>query len=146
MNLTIASINEEANAVPEKNISEAMTTKTIAQTYNDIIQEICKLRSYYETTLSQIRFVDETDDANGADKAKAIGDINDSKYDLGVDGSFGHYSILFIILYLCRGEADENGKVIDELKNGGVSASVGKRKGRIHLVRTDVCGWRSAER
>lgn len=30
------------------------------------------------------------------------------------------------------------------MKNGGVSASVGKRKGRIHLVRTDVCGWRSA--
>ncbi|CBK21364.2 uncharacterized protein [Blastocystis hominis] len=40
--------------------------------------------------------------------------INESKYDLGVDGAFGHYSILFIILYLCRGEKDDDGKVIDE--------------------------------
>ena len=43
-----------------------------------------------------------------------IKDINDNRYDLGLDGAFTEYSILFIILYLCRGIKDENGKVIDE--------------------------------
>lgn len=39
---------------------------------------------------------------------------NNRQYDLGVDGGFTDYTVLFVILYLCRGEKDSDGSVIDE--------------------------------
>ena len=111
MNLTTASVTTNPNAVPEKKIDGMIWNGTFDKTYVELTKTICNIPSIYETTLSSVRFNDETD---GKDAMKKISDINDSRYDLGVDGAFGNYSILFIILYLCRGEKDENGIVIDE--------------------------------
>ena len=110
-NLTNESMSESLNAVPEKKIDRMVKEKKFSASYKEMTKRICNIPSKYETTLRNVRFGDVTD---GPDALSKIGNINDSKYDLGVDGSFGHYSILFIILYLCRREADENGKVIDE--------------------------------
>ena len=114
LNLNKESMNGDSNAIPEQPIDEMMLNATPERSYVETIHKICGIPSIYETTLSQIRFVDETD---GQDAISKIDDINDSKYDLGVDGAFGHYAILFIILYLCRGEKTKEGKVIDEFIN-----------------------------
>lgn len=127
MNLTNATPSGNLNAVPEHPIDEYILNSTFNKTFAEIIQNICSIQSIYEITLSNMRFADKTDEPNSLEK---IDDINDSKYDLGVDGGFKDFSILFIILYLCRGERDENGKVIDEyitdevLKNGQVINNV----------------------
>ena len=121
MNLTNASMSENLNAVPEKSIDGMIWNVTADQIYQDVIHSICNISSIYESALKNVRFVDTTDEK---DSFEQIGDIYDSKYDLGVDGSFKEYSILFIILYLCRGIKDDEGKVIDEfitdevLRNG----------------------------
>ena len=121
LNLSNPSTSGNFNAVPEKSIDGMIWNGTFKKTYSEMTERICSIPSIYETTLSSVRFNDATD---GKDAMKRIGDINDSKYDLGVDGAFGHYTILFIILYLCRGEKDDNGRVIDEfiteevLRNG----------------------------
>ena len=120
MNLTNASISGNQNAVPERKIDSRMMNGTFVKSFAEATQRICKIPSIYETTLNSVRLNDITD----KDKFIKKGEINDSKYDLGKDGAFGHYSILFIILYLCRGDKDDNGKVIDEfitdevLRNG----------------------------
>ena len=111
LNLNKESMNGDSNAISEQPIDEMMLNATPERSYVETIHKICGIPSIYETTLSQIRFVDETD---GQDAISKIDDINDSKYDLGVDGAFGHYAILFIILYLCRGEKTRTGKVIDK--------------------------------
>ena len=127
MNLTTASMKGNLNAVPEKQIDKMIMNGTFDKIYVDITERICNIPSIYETTLSNVRFADETD---GPDAMTRIGYIYDSKYDLGVDGGFKDYTILFIILYLCRGEKDENGKVIDQsitdevLRNGQVVKNV----------------------
>ena len=124
MNLTIASINGNQNAVPEKKIDEMLMNGTFDLTYDHMIQRIIDIPSIYEAALSNVRFVDKTD---GEDTMEKIGNIDDSRYDLGIDGAFKDYSILFIILYLCRGKRDENDNVIDEyitedvLRNGKVA-------------------------
>ena len=121
MNLSNSSTSGNLNAVQEKSIDGMILNGTFEKTFAEVTKRICNVPSIYETTLSSVRFKDATD---GKDAMKRIDDINDSKYDLGVDGAFGHYSILFIILYLCRGEKDDNGNVIDEfiteevLRNG----------------------------
>ncbi|CBK22809.2 uncharacterized protein [Blastocystis hominis] len=111
MNLTIASINGNQNAVPAKKIDEMILSKTFKRSHKDLLSRICDILSMHEMTLSNVRFVDKTD---GIHAMKKIGDITNSIYDLGIDGAFKDYSILFIILYLCRGIKDENGLVIDE--------------------------------
>ena len=111
LNLSEESMASDSSAIPEQPIDAMMLNANIERSNIETIRKICDIPSIYETTLSQIRFVDETD---GQDAISKIDDINDSKYDLGVDGAFGHYSILFIILYLCRGEKTKTGKVIDE--------------------------------
>ena len=127
MNLTTASMKGNQNAVPEKQIDKLIMNGVFDKAYAEITERICSIRSIYETTLSNVRFADETD---GPDAMSKIGDINDSKYDLGVDGGFKDYSILFIILYLCRGKKDEYGKVIDQsitdqvLRNGQIVKNV----------------------
>ena len=123
MNLTNASINGKQNAVPVKRIDNFIMNGKFDKAYDEMIKRICDIPSMYEMALSNVRFVDKTD---GIHAMKKIGDINNSLYDLGIDGAFKDYSILFIILYLCRGIKDENGNVIDEyitedvLKNGKV--------------------------
>ena len=87
LNLNKESMNGDSNAIPEQPIDEMMLNATPERSYVETIHKICGIPSIYETTLSQIRFVDETD---GQDAISKIDDINDSKYDLGVDGAFGH--------------------------------------------------------
>ena len=110
-NLTNESMSESLNAVPEKKIDRMVKEKKFSASYKEMTKRICNIPSKYETTLRNVRFGDVTD---GPDALSKIGNINDSKYDLGVDGGFTDYAILFIILYLCRGEKDENERVIDE--------------------------------
>ena len=111
MNLTNASTSGNLNAVPMKKIDGTIMDQQFEKSFVEMTKRICSIPSIYETTLSSVRFNDATD---GPDALSKIGDINSSKYDLGVDGAFGNYSILFIILYLCRGEMDEYDRVIDK--------------------------------
>ena len=123
MNLGTASIKGSQNAVPEKKIDELIMNGAFDLTYGEMIQRICNIPSICETTSSNDPFRDKT---NGEVFISKIGNIDDNRHDLGIDGAFKDYSILFIILYLCRGKKDANGKVIDEyitedvLKNGRV--------------------------
>ena len=110
LNITNPVPNRNLNAIPKKQINGLILSGTFKVSFSSMTKNICNIPSIYETTLSSVRFDDQTD---GPDALKKIGDINSSKHDLGVDGAFGHYSILFIILYLCRGEKDERGNVID---------------------------------
>ena len=110
LNITNPVPNSNLNAIPKKQIDGLILNGTFTTSFSDMTKNICNIPSIYETTLSSVRFDDQTD---GPDGLKPIDDINSSKHDLGVDGAFGHYSILFIILYLCRGEKDERGNVID---------------------------------
>lgn len=111
MNMTDISLKGSPNAVPEQQIGKEIMNGTFEKTFAEMTLRICNILSIYEATLSSIRF---DIGPNGWNNNKDIDIINDSKYDLGRDGAFGSYSILFIVLYLCRGEKDEQGKVIDE--------------------------------
>ena len=123
LHLTSASINGNPNSVPDIKIDEMIMNETFNRKYDKLTQQLFNIPSIYEATLSYFRFKDETEDT-GAIPMNC--DISDNRHDLGIDGAFKDYSILFIILYLCRGIKDENGKVIDEyitedvLKNGKV--------------------------
>ena len=44
-----------------------------------------------------------------------VDEYNSSQNDLGEDGAFSEFTILFVILYLCRSdERDDDGKIQDE--------------------------------
>ena len=100
MNLTTASINGYLHAVPEKKIDDMILNGAFEKVYPDLTESICNIESDFETILSSDKPIDEP------------------------NRSYQQFSILFIILYLCRGEKNEAGKVIDEfiteqtLRNG----------------------------
>ena len=106
MNLTNASISGNQNAVPEKQIDDLILNGTFDKAYPDFIESICNIESDFQTILRSDKPVDEP------------------------DRSYKQYSILFIILYLCRGEKDESGNVVDELITEETLRNGTERKGQ----------------
>ncbi|KAK8809840.1 hypothetical protein WA158_000783 [Blastocystis sp. Blastoise] len=89
-----------------RNISE---TKFNVKFNNKIIEEIIKMDSIYER---RNRFINVEETEDGA--YKNLFNNSNSSYDLGKDGAFTPWSILFIILYLHRpGSYNEKGELID---------------------------------
>ena len=106
-NLSTALTSENLNATPEQPLDDIIMNGSFDKTYVDIINYISSTESDFSTTLNYDRFVDEE------------------------KKSYKKYTILFIVLYLCREEKDDTGNIIDEsiteeiLRNGNVRS--GKR-------------------
>ena len=97
--------------VEEKKVDSVLLTKKNGLYYDEMVKKISDVPSEYELEMKDVRIDDVTDRKNGS----KIGDVeNNSQYDLGADGGFTDYTILFVVLYLCRGEKDSDGSVIDE--------------------------------
>ena len=97
-------------AVPEHKITPEMMEMKHATCYDEMVKDISAIASTYEIALSKNRILDKTDSGS-----MEVGQYNSSQNDLGEDGGFGEYTILFVILYLRRSdEKDDDGKIQDE--------------------------------
>ncbi|KAK8822399.1 hypothetical protein WA577_005562 [Blastocystis sp. JDR] len=106
-----ASRTTSVYGVEEKKVDSVLLTKKNGLHYYDMVKTICDVQSGYKLEIKTIRMDDVTDRMDGS----IIGVIeNNRQYDLGADGGFTDYTILFVVLYLCRGEKDSDGSVIDE--------------------------------
>ncbi|KAK8832630.1 hypothetical protein WA577_004889 [Blastocystis sp. JDR] len=106
-----ASRSTSVYGVEEKKADSVLLTKKNGLYYDEMVKKISDVPSEYELEMKDVRIDDVTDRKNGS----KIGDVeNNSQYDLGADGGFTDYTILFVVLYLCRGEKDSDGSVIDE--------------------------------
>ena len=101
---------EVCYAVPEHEITPEIKEMKHATCFDDMVKNISAIASTYEIALSKNRILDKTESGS-----MEVGQYNSSVNDLGEDGGFGEYTILFVILYLRRSdEKDENGKIQDE--------------------------------
>ncbi|KAK8821700.1 hypothetical protein WA556_002147 [Blastocystis sp. ATCC 50177/Nand II] len=106
-----ASRSTSVYGVEEKKVDSVLLTKKNGLYYDDMVKMICDVQSEYELEMKDVRIDDVTEGMDGS----IIGVIeNKRQYDLGADGGFTDYTILFVVLYLCRGEKDSDGSVIDE--------------------------------
>ena len=104
-----ASKTRDMYGVVEKKADASILSKKGNLHYNEVVEKITNVPSEYELQMKDVRVDDATE--NGV----RIGDIDsNNKYDLGADGGFSEYTVLFVILYLCRNERDGDGKIIDE--------------------------------
>ena len=106
-----ASRSTSVYGVEEKKAGSMLLTKENGLYYDEMVKKISDVPSEYELEMKDVRIDDVTEGKDGS----KIGDVeNNSQYDLGADGGFTDYTILFVVLYLCRGEKDSDGSVIDE--------------------------------
>ncbi|KAM7454191.1 hypothetical protein BLSTO_05054 [Blastocystis sp. subtype 1] len=106
-----ASRSTSVYGVEEKKADSVLLTKKNGLYFDDMVKKICDVQSMVEADLVNININDVTEGKDGS----KISDIeSNSKYDLGLDGGFTDYTILFVVLYLFRGEKDKDGSVIDE--------------------------------
>ena len=111
MNISNPSFKAETcYAVPEHTITSEMKEMKHIICYKEMVKDITAIESTYEIVLSKNRILDKTESGN-----MEVGEYNSSQNDLGEDGAFSEFTILFVILYLCRSdERDDDGKIQDE--------------------------------
>ena len=111
MNISNPSFKAETcYAVPEHTITSEMKEMKHIICYKEMVKDITAIESTYEIVLSKNRILDKTESGN-----MEVDEYNSSQNDLGEDGAFSEFTILFVILYLCRSdERDDDGKIQDE--------------------------------
>ncbi|KAM7454618.1 hypothetical protein BLSTO_04623 [Blastocystis sp. subtype 1] len=93
-----ASRSTSVYGVEEKEVDSVLLTKKNGLYYGEMVEKISDFPSEYELEMKDVR----------------IARLVTSRTTLGADGGFTDYTILFVVLYLCRGEKDSDGSVIDE--------------------------------
>ncbi|KAM7456229.1 hypothetical protein BLSTO_03018, partial [Blastocystis sp. subtype 1] len=94
-----ASRSTSVYGVEEKKVDSVLLTKKNGLYYDEMVKRISDVQSEYELEVKDIRIDDVTEGKDGR---------------IIADGGFTDYTILFVVLYLCRGEKDSDGSVIDE--------------------------------